>query len=346
MLRVERRGGASKTECLQVEPGNKRSSSQLKLLATVLATNVHWKTVPYLWMLIGSFFFAAMGLLIESLGTEFSFAWIATIRSAVATLIAVGMVLYVRADFVVWRPASLWMRSLAGCSAMLCLFFAMTHYDVAVVLSLSSMYPIWVAILGWPMLGQIPSRDTWLALSVSTVGMWLIYSSATGPSWAGSDHSHYLPQLAIPLAALASMFSAVALIGLHRVKELDPRAVVTHFSAVSTLLSLCLWLAMPMQAGSIAALSSTTKSSEADVGSLMRLIAVGVAAVLGQLFLTKAFAAGRPARISVVGLSQVAFAAIYKWFFEGRIPSGVAVTGMLLVIGATLWVMIRSQADE
>ncbi len=170
-------------------------------------------------MLIGSFFFAVMGLLIESLGREYSFAWIATIRSAVATLIAVGMVLYARAKFVVFKPASLWMRSLAGCSAMLCLFFAMTHYDVAVVLSLSSMYPIWVAILGWPMLGQIPSRDTWLALSVSTIGMWLIYSAATQPTMFSEAHTHYLPQVAIPLAALASMFSAVALIGLHRVKE-------------------------------------------------------------------------------------------------------------------------------
>ena len=287
-------------------------------------------------MLIGSFFFAVMGLLIESLGREYSFAWIATIRSAVATLIAVGMVLYARAEFAVLKPASLWMRSLAGCTAMLCLFFAMTHYDVAVILSLSSMYPIWVAILGWPMLGQVPSRDTWLALSVSTVGMWLIYSSATSPTTFSGDHSHYLPQVAIPLAALASMFSAVALIGLHRVKELDPRAVVTHFSAVSTLLSFLLWFLTPMQ----------TMSSESNSSSLVRLVAVGVAAVLGQLFLTKAFAAGRPARISVIGLSQVAFAASYKWIFEGRIPSSVGVVGMLFVISATVWVMLRSQAKN
>ena len=287
-------------------------------------------------MLIGSFFFAVMGLLIESLGREYSFAWIATIRSAVATLIAVCMVLYARANFVVLRPGSLWMRSLAGCSAMLCLFFAMTHYDLPVVLSLSSMYPIWVAILGWPMLGQVPSRDTWLALSVSTVGMWLIYASATGPAALSNEHPQYLPQVAIPLAALASMFSAVALIGLHRVKEIDPRAVVTHFSAVSTLLSLLLWLFMPIQ----------TMASKTDHGSLVRLVAVGVAAVLGQLFLTKAFAAGRPARISVIGLSQVAFAASYKWIFEGRIPRGVGVVGMLLVIGATVWVMLRNQTED
>ncbi len=87
-------------------------------------------------------------------------------------------------------------------------------------------------------------------------------------------------------------------------------------------------------------------SVEPNGSSVVRLISVGVAAVLGQLFLTKAFAAGRPARISVIGLSQVAFAASYKWVFEGRIPSGVGVIGMLLVISATLWVMLRNQEED
>ncbi len=253
------------------------------------------------------------------------------------------MVRLARAQYVLIRPASIWMRSLAGCSAMLCLFFAMTHYDVAIVLSLSSMYPIWVAVLGWPMLGQVPSRETWLALTISTLGMWLIYSSATG-SGTGTlpteamlaAQSHYKPQIAIPLAAAASMFSAVALIGLHRVKQLDPRAVVAHFSAVSTLLSLLLWLAMP----------SPTTLGATNSSSLVRLILVGVCAVLGQLFLTKAFAAGRPARISVVGLSQVAVAAIYKWFVFGHVPSMIGGLGMLLVIGATIWVMLRGDSKE
>lgn len=292
-------------------------------------------------MLIGSIFFAVMGLLIESLGTEYSFTWIATIRSAVATLIAVSMVRLAGARFVLVRPASIWMRSLAGCSAMLCLFFAMTHYDVAIVLSLSSMYPIWVAVLGWPMLGQIPSRETWFALTISTIGMWLIYSSATGTTSEPTEamlaaQAHYKPQIAIPLAAAASMFSAVALIGLHRVKQLDPRAVVAHFSAVSTLLSLLLWITMP----------SPTTLGDTNSSSLVRLISVGICAVLGQLFLTKAFAAGRPARISVIGLSQVAVAALYKWFVYGRVPSSVGGIGMLLVIGATLWVMLRGEPKE
>jgi drug/metabolite transporter (DMT)-like permease len=287
-------------------------------------------------MFIGSVFFAAMGLFTESLADEYSFTWIAAIRSAIATCLAAMLVVYHGAKFAFFRPASLWMRSLAGCAAMLCIFFAMTHFDVAVVLSLSSMYPIWVALLGWPLLGLWPTRDTWIALAISTVGMWLIYASATSGKSDLQTHAHYLPHLAIPLAALASMLSAIALIGLHRVKELDPRAVVTHFSAVSTAISFAAWGLLPQ--------SQIFAPRVND--SQWRLLAVGVTAMLGQLFLTKAFSAGRPARISVIGLSQVAVAAGYKWVAEGHIPAPLGCIGMFMVLGSTMWVMINGRKEE
>ncbi len=283
-------------------------------------------------MLIGSIFFAAMGLLIESLAKEYTFTWIATIRSATAVVVAASLVLAGGAQFVFLRPASLWMRSLAGSAAMLCIFFAMTHYDVAIVLSLSNMYPIWVGVLGWPLLGQTPSRQTWVAMIASTIGIWLIYAGATQGS-AALEAVHYWPQLAIPLAALASMLSAIALIGLHRVKQIDSRAVVTHFSAVSTVVSLIAWTFLPSASGELVQRDS----------SLWRLIAVGVTAVLGQLFLTKAFAHGKPARVSVVGLSQAAIAALYKWVVIGRTPNTFGCLGMVLIIAATAWVMLSSE---
>ncbi len=131
---------------------------------------------------------------------------------------------------------------------MLCLFFAMTHYDVAVILSLSSMYPIWVAILSWPLLGQIPSRDTWLALVVSTIGMVLIYSASTSGRASTDDPVHYMPHVAVPLAVLAAMFSGIALLGLHRLKNVDSSAVVAHFSGVSTIISFAIWMFIPSRA--------------------------------------------------------------------------------------------------
>ena len=60
------------------------------------------------------------------------------------------------ARLVFFRPARLWMRSLAGSISLFCGFYAMTHYPVSEVLTLTNMFPLWLAVLSWPLLGQSP----------------------------------------------------------------------------------------------------------------------------------------------------------------------------------------------
>ncbi len=284
---------------------------------------------------MGSIAFAIMALLAESLKEHFSFPWITMMRSGVATILAAALTLMHGAQLVVLRPSTLWMRSLAGWASMICGFYAMTHYDVSIVLSITNMFPIWVALLSWPMLRKMPTFGTWCALGISVVGTWLVYNGATAPV-TRAEYGSYVPEVAIPMALLAGMFSGVALIGLHQVRDVDERAIVAHFSGVATLLSFLTWLALPIH----------ESMREVDSASIWRLVGIGVAATVGQLFLTRAFACGSPARVSVVGLSQVVFAAVAKWFMEGQVPTVQCLFGMLLVLCATVSVMLGDATAE
>ena len=174
-------------------------------------------------MLIGSVCFAAMALLAESLRDQFTYPWITMVRSGIATTLAIALTLLGGAQLVFLRPVTLWIRSLSGWASMICGFYAITHYDVEIVLALTNMYPLWVAILSWPLLGKTPSLKTWLALFVSCIGMWLVYASSISFDTIHASRS-YNPRLAIPMAVLAGMLSGVALINLHRVKHIDTRA--------------------------------------------------------------------------------------------------------------------------
>ena len=285
--------------------------------------------MAYLWMLCGSIFFAFMALLAESVKDQFSFPWIAMVRSGVATILAFGLAVAAGAKLVFWKPTSLWIRSISGWVSMIFGFYAMTHYDVEIVLALSNSYPIWVAILSWPILGIVPPRKSWVALCISCIGMWLVYASSVGEGQ--HSQSFYSPQTAIPSAIVASILSGVALINLHRLKDLDTRAVVTHFSAVATTCSFIVWLSIPL----------ADTYSVVDSYSVVRLVGVGIAATIGQLCLTKAFTTGSPANVSIVGLSQVAVAALVKWILEQQAPSIGSLVGMGLVIASTIWVMVQ-----
>ena len=290
--------------------------------------------MAYLWMLVGSIFFAIMALLAESLKEQFSYPWITMVRSGVATVLAITLSLAAGARLVFLKPVTLWIRSLSGWASMICGFYAITHYDVEIVLALTNMYPLWVAILSWPLLGILPSKKTWIALVISCLGMWIVYASSIVAITSPSNFS--TPKTAIPMAILAGMLSGVALINLHRVRHIDTRAIVAHFSGVATACSLVVWLLVPV----------SPPTRPIDFVSVMRLIGIGLAATVGQLCLTKAFSTGSPARVSVVGLSQVVVAALAKWFMEQRIPTIGSIIGMTLVVASTIWVILSQPSKQ
>ena len=290
--------------------------------------------MAYLWMLVGSIFFAIMALLAESLKEQFSYPWITMVRSGVATVLAITLALAAGARLVFLKPVTLWIRSLSGWASMICGFYAITHYDVEIVLALTNMYPLWVAILSWPLLGILPSKKTWIALVISCLGMWIVYASSIVAITSPSNFS--TPKTAIPMAILAGMLSGVALINLHRVRHIDTRAIVAHFSGVATACSLVVWLLVPV----------SPPTRPIDFVSVMRLIGIGLAATVGQLCLTKAFSTGSPARVSVVGLSQVVVAALAKWFMEQRIPTTGSIIGMTLVVASTIWVILSQPSKQ
>ena len=52
-------------------------------------------------------------------------------------------------------------------------------------------------------------------------------------------------------------------------------------------------------------------ASLANVQNLAMLLGVGITATIGQILLTKAFAAGPPAKVSVIGLTQIGFGVVF-----------------------------------
>lgn len=309
-------------------------------------------------MLAGAFAFACMAVLTSELRDELAWQWIAAARSGLAMVFAAVLVVGAGVRFVFLRPSTLWMRSLAGSISLLCGFFAMTHYDVAIVLTLTNMYPLWVAVLSWPLLGVAPTRGTWIAACVGVAGVAVLSAAPMtlrsapdpGPAEpaqqpAGSEQLVQQASLHPPAerrdyraaalaASLVSAFTtAIALIGLHRLKGLDARAVVVHFSGVSLTLCLLATSLLPREPSLVGW----------SYAGLAMLLGVGISATVGQLFLTKAFAAGDPSRVSVVGLSQAGFALLMESFLHPRIYTPVTLLGMTLVLAPTAWVLLHGR---
>ncbi len=279
---------------------------------------------PYIWMLCGALSFAFMGEFAHALGKTCDWQLVAIARTSVAMVLAAGLAISGRAKLVFFHPRTLWVRSIAGSISLVCGFYAMTHMPVTDVLTVTNMFPLWVGLLSWPLLGEPPPAMIWGAALCGIVGVGLTQGMHFGEG--------NLPTLA---ALLASLTSAVALIGLHRLQGIDSRSIVAHFSAVSLIFSLG---AMAVFGHSPAPLATVDGRALALMGG------VGLTATIGQILLTKAFAAAHPAKVSVVALSQVVFSMGLDILLWNEQFSLLKVIGILLILLPSAAILLGREA--
>jgi drug/metabolite transporter (DMT)-like permease len=271
-------------------------------------------------MLGGSVAFAVMGTLAHGLGTQCDWQVIALVRSSLAFVFAAALTRAAGARFVFLSPPVLWLRSLCGSLSLVCTFYALAQPSIpqSEVLTLTNVFPLWVALLCWPLYGRRPTASLMLALTCGLAGVVVIQQ----PRFAEGN-------IAAAAALTASVATAVAMLGLNRLNHLDARAIVVHFSGISALACVACFFVFPLKFG------GALPGGQA----LLMLVGVGASATAGQICLTKAFAAGPPTRVSLVMLTQIPMAILFDVIIWSHEFSNVTLIGTALVVGPTAWVM-------
>ena len=277
-------------------------------------------------MLAGSFSFTGMAAFAKILTEHCDWQIVAIARAGLVALLAALMAYLAGAKLVFLRPRRLWIRSIAGSCSMVCTFYAFSKLPMADVLTLTNTFPIWVALISWPLYGKPPGWKMWLAIFVGIAGVALVEQPHLESANAG-----------VFAALAAAAFTGVAMLGLHSLKGVDPRAIVVHFSAVATIVCIGAYYAFPRSHDPVALLEPV---------ALLYLLGMAVSATIGQYFLTLAFGSGAPAKVAVVGLTQIVMGlALGVWLWDHPVDE-VTVLGTLLVIAPTAWLLTRSASER
>lgn len=288
-------------------------------------------TRPALWMISGALCFAVMGTLTHALGPRCDWLTIALVRVVFMFASALLAARLAGVRLVFRRPVSLWPRSLAGSFSLVCTFYALTRLPVGDVLTLTNTYPLWVFALACLEFRRRPAAADLLGVVCGLVGVALI-----GRPHLGGDGR------AAVVALAGSLGTAVAMVNLHRLRGVDPRAVVAHFAGVATVILGGWALARWSQAGpSTSAAAAAGAAGAVDVTLVLMLAGVGLTGTVGQVFLTKAYAAGPPTRVAVLGLTQVVFGVGFDALVWRRALGPLTLAGTALVLAPTAWLLAR-----
>jgi drug/metabolite transporter (DMT)-like permease len=205
-----------------------------------------------------------------------------------------------------------------GFLSLSCQYWAVVRLPLADASLLQYTNPVWTALLADWVLGEHMRAREAIPIALSLAGVVLI----ARPSFLFGGSGH-LDLVAVTVALAGAVLSAAAFVTVRKLGRTEhPLVIVFYFTLVTVPASL---------PGVVA--SGPVWPSAREWGFLLL---VGVAAQLGQLYLTQGLQLEPAGRATAVGYLQIVFAAAWGLLFFAEVPGPWSIAGALVVMGSTL----------
>lgn len=257
------------------------------------ATNIR----AALEMTAAAFGFATMSCIAHGLQNHISWPVIALARIGLTLFLVLAAMAWYRAPMTFRGTRPLWWRSLCGTVGLLCTFYAVTRLPVTDVVTISATGPVWITLILVVVFRQRFSGSVWFYAFLALGGVYIMHRPAFD---AGA--------LPIAVALLGAIAAAAAMVSLSLCRHLKNLTIVAHYSACATFITIgfCFLANEPI-----------LLNGAVSPAVFLWLLPMGLAGTFAQVFMTAAYRRGTPTMIALVGISQIAFAALYDLVLWG-----------------------------
>lgn len=214
------------------------------------------------------------------------------------------------------RPGIHVVRALFGLSAMLCLFTALSLLPLAEVTALTFAAPLFATAGAALVLKERVRLRRWTATLAGFVGVVIILRP-------GSE----IVSPAALVALGAAVFMAGAIVSIKSLARTEqPAAIVIYFGLLVTPMSL-----VP------ALFVWTTPSPQL----LLWFLLIGLAATVGQILMTRAFAAAEASAVMPFDFSRLVFVSVFGMILFGERPDAWTYVGAAIIMASAVYITHR-----
>lgn len=224
-------------------------------------------------------------------------------------------------------------RGVTGAIAVGVFFMSMEWLGIARATLFNYTYPVFAAMLAWPLLGERPRAGTWPAVALSVVGAGMIAMSkadALPEAQAGRVIVHSA------IALLGGVAAGVAVCAIRILRRTENSYVIFSSQCSFGLVFALLWLMADPSGRGRATVSMPT------VWAI--LFAVGALGMTGQLLMTFSFKLVSAAEGSLLGLLTPCLNLFLGMFLFDEKFRAPALIGALLVLGSCLSVAVSKES--
>ena len=228
------------------------------------------------------------------------------------------------------------LRSLFHILGIGMMFTALRLLPLADAIAIVFVFPFILLFLGRFVLGEEVGRDRIIACVLGFGGCLLVIK----PSFAEVGIVALLP------VAVAFAFSTFMLITRSIAKECDPISLQATSGGISTAMLLFVWLLVWLGAGQgagHAAPYDLTIMLPASERIAWLLLAIGALGTAGHLCMTIALRFAPSATLAPLQYVEIPIATFLGWLFFGELPDGLAALGIMITIGAGVFVVMSER---
>ncbi|VWX55736.1 conserved membrane hypothetical protein [Burkholderiales bacterium 8X] len=296
-----------------------------------------------LWMVLGAFIFASMGVCVKIASAWFSSAELVFYRGLIGIVFLWVLAASRGVSLKTRYPGMHAWRSLIGVASLGAWFYSIAHISLATSMTLNYMSSVWIAaflvggaLLAWVPLpgrdGTVPRPPLQGAL-VATVmvgfgGVVLMLRPTVGATEGFAS-------LMGLLSGLTAAFAYIQVVALSRLGEPEARTVFYFALGSAVAGGLATWL------------GESTPWAEWTWSHAIWLLPVGVLAALGQLCMTRAYASAKTESgtllVANLQYSGIIFAAIYSVLLFGDPIDAAGYAGMALIIASGIAATVLRQ---
>ena len=275
-------------------------------------------------MLIAAFCFSVSGACTRVLGNHLPSVELVFFRNVIGVVFVLLSVFRKPLAQAGGKLSLLIFRGIIGTLALYLFFFAITKIGLAEAITYQQSYPIFLALIGVLFLKEKLRTSVWWAIIMGFSGICFIFFPQFHTDFL-SIKNHALGLTNAVLTALAYM----------SISQLAP-----HYDARSIVLSFMLsGIVMPMVSLGLGEVVYTEDWSFLIARYIhpagkdwFWIGLLSISALLGQIFLTKAFTHGKSAEVAAIGYSNIVFSVFFGILLGDASPQVLSLSGIVLII--------------
>lgn len=286
-------------------------------------------------MLIASFCFSLVGACTRILGKDINTIELVFFRNLIGVVFILFSVFQKPLVQVGGKPFLLVFRGVIGTIALYTFFYSISKIGLAEAITYQQTYPIFIAVLSFLVLGERLIAKEWGAIFLGFGGICLIFlPQISAGSLSVKSHT---------IGIVNALLTALAYLSIRELSKIyDRRSIVLSFMLSGILLPIIsLWIGNYYVIPELDFMIGTFVMPAGF--QWFWIVVLGIAALIGQIFLTRAFTFGKAGPISAVGFSNIVFSVFFGILLGDPAIGFLSIIGIALVITSGILISYNSR---